>query len=341
MFYSLYEGVIRPFIFKLNPESAHNLIMKSMHIASSNSVLTSLVEQKVESRPCKVMGIDFPNPVGLAAGLDKDGEAIDAFGALGFGFIEVGTVTPKPQPGNDKPRLFRVIPAEGIINRMGFNNLGVDNLVKNIKKSRYKGVLGVNIGKNKVTPLEKSVDDYLYCLDKVYNYATYITVNISSPNTPNLRKLQLGSALEELVVALKTRQAELAKQYNKYVPIAIKIAPDLTDEEIANICEIFLKNNVDGIIATNTTLDREMINDMPHVREAGGLSGRPVFEKSTEVLNKISKIIDGRIPIIGVGGIDSPLAARKKFENGASLIQIYSGFIYKGPSLIQKIVKYL
>ncbi|MGN1392966.1 MAG: quinone-dependent dihydroorotate dehydrogenase [Succinivibrionaceae bacterium] len=341
MFYSLYQGCVRPLIFKLNPEIAHNLIMKSMHIASGYAFATKLISQKVEQRPCRVMGIDFPNPVGLAAGLDKDGEAIDAFAALGFGFIEVGTVTPKPQPGNDKPRLFRVIPAEGIINRMGFNNKGVDNLIENIKKSRYKGVLGINIGKNKVTPLEDSVNDYLYCLDKVYNYASYVTVNISSPNTPNLRKLQLGSALEELVVALKKRQSELSKQYNKYVPIAIKIAPDLNDEEIKNICDIFIRNKVDGIIATNTTLDREMINDMPHVTEAGGLSGRPVFEKSTEVLKKINNIIDGRIPIIGVGGIDSPLSAKLKFENGASLIQIYSSFIYKGPEIIKEIVKYL
>lgn len=337
----MYEGLVRPCIFKLDPEQAHNLIMGGMKLCGKNSLLTSLIAQKVEARPCRVMGIDFPNPVGLAAGLDKDGEAIDAFAALGFGFIEVGTVTPKPQPGNDKPRLFRVIPAEGIINRMGFNNKGVDNLIENIKKSNYKGVLGINIGKNKVTPIENSVDDYLYCLDRVYQYASYVTINISSPNTPNLRSLQLGSALEELVKALKTRQEELSKLHNKYVPIAIKIAPDLTDEELANICRIFLENKVDGIIATNTTLDREMIRDMPHVTEAGGLSGRPEFEKSTEVLKKINQIIAGRIPIIGVGGIDSPLAARAKLNNGAELIQIYSGFIFKGPKLIQEIVKYI
>ena len=325
----------------MDPEKAHLLTMKMMSIASRSPLLTSLVSQKVESRPCRVMGLDFPNPVGLAAGLDKDGEAIDAFAALGFGFIEVGTVTPKPQPGNDKPRLFRVLPAEGLINRMGFNNLGVDHLVENIKKSRYKGILGVNIGKNKVTPIEESVNDYLYCLEKVYNYASYVAVNISSPNTPNLRTLQLGDALVELVQALKKKQHELAVANNRYVPIAIKIAPDLSDEEIENICRIFLENEVDGIIATNTTLDREMIANMPHVTEAGGLSGKPEFRKSTDVLAKINKIINGRIPIIGVGGVDSPMAAAEKIKNGASLIQIYSGFIYKGPELIKNIVNYL
>ncbi|WP_405330514.1 quinone-dependent dihydroorotate dehydrogenase [Ruminobacter sp.] len=337
----MYQPLIRPCLFTMDPEKAHLLTMKMMSIASRSPLLTSLVSQKVESRPCRVMGLDFPNPVGLAAGLDKDGEAIDAFAALGFGFIEVGTVTPKPQPGNDKPRLFRVLPAEGLINRMGFNNLGVDHLVENIKKSRYKGILGVNIGKNKVTPIEESVNDYLYCLEKVYNYASYVAVNISSPNTPNLRTLQLGDALVELVQALKKKQHELAVANNRYVPIAIKIAPDLSDEEIENICRIFLENEVDGIIATNTTLDREMIANMPHVTEAGGLSGKPEFRKSTDVLAKINKIINGRIPIIGVGGVDSPMAAAEKIKNGASLIQIYSGFIYKGPELIKNIVNYL
>src|SRR5574344_41141 len=336
MFYQL----ARYFLFKLDPEVAHELTIKQLSLLGGTP-LDIFFRQKVPSRPVEVMGLRFDNPVGLAAGLDKDGEAIDALGAMGFGFIEVGTVTPRPQPGNDKPRLFRVIPAEGIINRMGFNNKGVDNLVENIKKSRYKGILGVNIGKNKVTPIEDSINDYIYCLDRVYQFASYITVNISSPNTPNLRTLQLATALEDLVKALKARQSELTKLHHKYVPIAIKIAPDLNDEEIENICSIFLENNVDGIIATNTTLEREMIRDMPHVTEAGGLSGKPEFEISTLVLKKINKIIAGRIPIIGVGGIDSPLTAKSKLENGASLIQIYSGFIYKGPNLIKEIVKYI
>jgi dihydroorotate dehydrogenase len=312
-----------------------------MRFMGKSKLLTSMISQNVASKPVKVMGIEFPNPVGLAAGLDKDGEAIDAFGALGFGFIEVGTVTPKPQPGNDKPRLFRIIPKNAIINRMGFNNLGVDNLVENIKKSRYKGVLGVNIGKNKVTPIEKSVDDYLYCFDKVYEYASYVTINISSPNTPNLRSLQLGEALEELVMALKKRQGELSEKYGKYVPLAVKIAPDLTDEEIEGICNIFLKHKVDGIIATNTTIARDEVKDFKNGLETGGLSGQPVFEKSTDVLKKINQIVDGRIPIIGVGGVDSLEKAQEKFKNGAQLIQIYTGFIYEGPKLIQKIVNYL
>jgi dihydroorotate dehydrogenase len=315
--------------------------MGQMRFMGKSKLLTSMISQNVASKPVKVMGIEFPNPVGLAAGLDKDGEAIDAFGALGFGFIEVGTVTPKPQPGNDKPRLFRIIPKNAIINRMGFNNLGVDNLVENIKKSRYKGVLGVNIGKNKVTPIEKSVDDYLYCFDKVYEYASYVTINISSPNTPNLRSLQLGEALEELVMALKKRQGELSEKYGKYVPLAVKIAPDLTDEEIEGICNIFLKHKVDGIIATNTTIARDEVKDFKNGLETGGLSGQPVFEKSTDVLKKINQIVDGRIPIIGVGGVDSLEKAQEKFKNGAQLIQIYTGFIYEGPKLIQKIVNYL
>src|SRR5574344_2327324 len=233
MFYQL----ARYFLFKLDPEVAHELTIKQLSLLGGTP-LDIFFRQKVPSRPVEVMGLRFDNPVGLAAGLDKDGEAIDALGAMGFGFIEVGTVTPRPQPGNDKPRLFRVIPAEGIINRMGFNNKGVDNLVENIKKSRYKGILGVNIGKNKVTPIEDSINDYIYCLDRVYQFASYITVNISSPNTPNLRTLQLGTALEDLVKALKARQSELTKLHNKYVPIAIKIAPDLNDEEIENICSI-------------------------------------------------------------------------------------------------------
>ncbi len=341
MNYSMYKGWIRPCLFQLDPERAHEITMSLLHNCGRYPFLTSFIAQKVEQRPCKVMGLDFPNPVGLAAGLDKDGEAIDALAALGFGFIEVGTVTPRPQPGNDKPRLFRILPAEGIINRMGFNNKGVDNLIANIKKSRYKGILGINIGKNKTTPIEKSVDDYLICLEKVYQFASYVTVNISSPNTPNLRSLQLGSALEDLVKALKARQAELAKLHNKYVPIAIKIAPDLNDEEIANICRIFLDNKVDGIIATNTTLDREVIHDMPHVTETGGLSGKPEFLKSTEVLKKINQIIQGRIPIIGVGGVDSPLTAKEKFNNGAQLVQLFTSFIYQGPAVIKEIVRYL
>jgi len=277
----------------------------------------------------------------LAAGLDKDGECIDAFGAMGFGFVEVGTVTPKPQPGNDKPRLFRLIPAQSIINRMGFNNLGVDNLVENLKKAHYDGIIGVNIGKNKVTPLEKGKDDYLECMDKVYPYAGYIAVNISSPNTPNLRDLQYGAALDDLLAALKDRQLVLEKKYAKYVPLALKIAPDLSDDEIQKIAQSLLKYKIDAVIATNTTLSRDLVNKMPAGNETGGLSGRALTSRSTQVIAVLNKALQGQIPIIGVGGIDSYIAAKEKIQAGASLVQIYTGFIYRGPGLVKEIVTQL
>ncbi len=336
MFYQL----ARHFLFKLDPEVAHELTIKQLSLLGGTP-LDIFFRQHVPSRPVQVMGLTFDNPVGLAAGLDKDGEAIDAFGAMGFGFVEVGTVTPRPQPGNDKPRLFRVIPAEAIINRMGFNNKGVDHLVEKLKKTRYQGIIGVNIGKNKDTPLENGKDDYLICMDKVYPYAGYIAINISSPNTPGLRQLQYGAALDELLVALKQRQAELAQLHGKYVPLAIKIAPDMNDDELAQVAASLLNSQVDGVIATNTTLDREMIFDMPHANEAGGLSGRPLQAKSTEFIRKLAGHLKGAIPIIGVGGIDSPLAAREKIDAGAALVQIYSGFIYKGPPLVRAIVEHL
>ena len=328
----------RYFLFKLDPEVAHELSIKQLSLLGGTP-LDIFFRQQLPSRPVEVMGLRFDNPVGLAAGLDKDGEAIDALGAMGFGFIEVGTVTPRPQPGNDKPRLFRVIPAEGIINRMGFNNKGVDHLIEKVKKSNYKGILGINIGKNKDTPLENGKDDYLICMDKVYAYAGYIAVNISSPNTPGLRQLQYGAALDELLAALKQRQLELAQLHGKYVPLTVKIAPDLSAEELEQVAQSLMKNKIDGVIATNTTLDREMIFDMPHAAEAGGLSGRPLQAKSTAFIRELAGHLNGAIPIIGVGGIDSALAAREKLAAGASLVQIYSGFIYKGPPLIRDIVE--
>ena len=334
MFYQL----ARYFLFKLDPEVAHELSIKQLSLLGGTP-LDIFFRQQLPSRPVEVMGLRFDNPVGLAAGLDKDGEAIDALGAMGFGFIEVGTVTPRPQPGNDKPRLFRVIPAEGIINRMGFNNKGVDHLIEKVKKSNYKGILGINIGKNKDTPLENGKDDYLICMDKVYAYAGYIAVNISSPNTPGLRQLQYGAALDELLAALKQRQLELAQLHGKYVPLTVKIAPDLSAEELEQVAQSLMKNKIDGVIATNTTLDREMIFDMPHAAEAGGLSGRPLQAKSTALIRELAGHLKGSIPIIGVGGIDSALAAREKLAAGASLVQIYSGFIYKGPPLIRDIVE--
>lgn len=333
MFYRL----ARSAIFKLDAEKAHDLAIKNLS-RFTGTPLDLFYRQHVPDRPVEVMGIKFKNPVGLAAGLDKNGECIDAFGAMGFGFVEVGTVTPRPQPGNDKPRLFRVIPAEGIINRFGFNNLGVDNLVENVKKAKYDGVIGINIGKNKDTPVEKGAEDYLICMEKVYPYAGYITVNISSPNTPGLRALQYGEALDDLLSQLKQKQKSLAEQHGKYVPLALKIAPDLEDREISQIAQSLIKNDIDGVIATNTTLDRALIKDMPHCHEAGGLSGRPLQNRSTEVIRRLAEELDGALPIIGVGGIDSAVSAREKMMAGAQLVQIYSGFIYHGPKLVKDIV---
>ncbi|WEM43866.1 quinone-dependent dihydroorotate dehydrogenase [Photobacterium sp. DA100] len=327
----------RSAIFKLDAEKAHDLAIQNFS-RFTGTPLDLFYRQHVPDRPVEVMGIKFKNPVGLAAGLDKNGECIEAFGAMGFGFVEVGTVTPRPQPGNDKPRLFRVIPAEGIINRFGFNNLGVDNLIENVKKANYDGVIGINIGKNKDTPIEKGAEDYLICMEKVYPYAGYITVNISSPNTPGLRTLQYGEMLDDLLSQLKEKQKELAEKHGKYVPLTLKIAPDLEDHEIKQIAESLIKNEIDGVIATNTTLDRSLVKDMPHCDEAGGLSGRPLQNRSTKVIRMLAEELDGALPIIGVGGIDSAISAREKMAAGASLVQIYSGFIYHGPKLVKDIV---
>ncbi|MGR5268203.1 quinone-dependent dihydroorotate dehydrogenase [Vibrio astriarenae] len=327
-------------IFQLDPEKAHDLAIDNFK-RFTGTPLDLFYRQKLPHRPVECMGITFPNPVGLAAGLDKNGECIEAFDAMGFGFVEVGTVTPRPQPGNDKPRLFRLVEAEGIINRMGFNNKGVDYLVENVKKANYNCVLGINIGKNKDTPIEKGTEDYLVCMEKVYEHAGYIAANISSPNTPGLRTLQYGEALDELLSALKEKQAELAEQYGKYVPLALKIAPDLSDDEIEQICESLIKYKIDGVIATNTTLDRSLVDGMKHANEAGGLSGRPVQSRSTEVVRKLHAELKGQLPIIGVGGVDSVVAAKEKMAAGAELVQVYSGFIYHGPGLVRDIVKNL
>ncbi|MFC1394725.1 quinone-dependent dihydroorotate dehydrogenase [Acinetobacter junii] len=330
MLYSL----ARPLLFTLAPERAHELTLSMLDKAYK----LGFMHQKVANKPVTCMGIEFPNPVGLAAGLDKNGAHIDALAALGFGFIEIGTITPRPQAGNPQPRLFRIPEAKAIINRMGFNNDGVDKLVENVKASKFKGILGINIGKNADTPVEDAVSDYLICLEKVYNYASYITVNISSPNTKNLRSLQSGDALTELLQTLKDRQLELAEQYNHYVPLVLKVAPDLTIEDINFISTQLLKFKIDGLIVTNTTLGREGVENLPNGNEAGGLSGAPVFEKSTECLRQFSKILDGRMPLIGVGGIVSGDQAVIKQQAGASLIQVYSGLIYTGPTLVKDCV---
>ncbi|HDY7743894.1 TPA: quinone-dependent dihydroorotate dehydrogenase [Vibrio vulnificus] len=326
--------------FQLDAEKAHDLAIQNFK-RFTGTPIDLFYRQQLPNRPVECMGLTFRNPVGLAAGLDKNGECIEAFDAMGFGFVEVGTVTPRAQSGNDKPRLFRLVGAEGIINRMGFNNLGVDNLIENVKKAKYSCVLGINIGKNKDTPIEKGAEDYLICMEKVYEYAGYIAVNISSPNTPGLRTFQYGEALDELLVELKRKQAELEEKHGKYVPLALKIAPDLTDDEISQICQSLINNKIDGVIATNTTLDRTMVEGMKHAQEAGGLSGRPLQSRSTEVVRLLRKELQGNIPIIGVGGVDSYVAAKEKMLAGADLVQVYSGFIYHGPGLVRDIVKNL
>ena len=330
MLYSL----ARPLLFSLAPERAHELtlsLLKSSH-------KMGLMRQNVAAKPVTCMGIEFPNPVGLAAGLDKNGAYIDALAGQGFGFIEIGTITPRPQAGNPHPRLFRLPQAKAIINRMGFNNEGVNQLVENVKAAKFKGILGINIGKNADTPVEKAVDDYLICLEKVYNYASYITVNISSPNTKNLRSLQSGDALTELLETLKNRQLELAQEYQHYVPLVLKVAPDLDETDIAFIAKQLLQFKIDGLIVTNTTLSREGVEGLAHAEEAGGLSGAPVFEKSTACLAAFAQVLKGQIPLIGVGGILSGADAVAKKQAGASLVQVYSGLIYTGPELVKDCV---
>lgn len=333
----MYYPFVRKALFKLDPERAHEVTFQQLRRVSGTP-LEWLVRQNVPSKPVTCMGLTFKNPLGLAAGLDKNGECIDALGAMGFGSIEIGTVTPRPQPGNDKPRIFRLVEAEGLINRMGFNNHGVDNLVENVKKSHFDGVLGINIGKNKDTPVEHGKDDYLICMDKIYPYAGYIAINISSPNTPGLRTLQYGDALDDLLFAIKNKQQALQELHHKYVPVAVKIAPDLSEEELIQVADSLVRHNIDGVIATNTTLDRSLVQGMKYCDEMGGLSGRPVQLKSTEIIRRLSQELNGRLPIIGVGGIDSLIAAREKMAAGASLVQIYSGFIFKGPPLIKEII---
>ncbi|MFZ4832701.1 quinone-dependent dihydroorotate dehydrogenase [Rouxiella sp. Mn2063] len=336
----MFYPFVKKALFQLDAERAHELTFRQLG-RISGTPFEFLIRQSLPTKPVSCMGLSFKNPLGLAAGLDKNGECIDAFGAMGFGFVEVGTVTPRAQDGNDKPRLFRVVPAEGIINRMGFNNHGVDNLVNNVKKSHFGGILGINIGKNKDTPVENGKDDYLICMEKVYPYAGYIAINISSPNTPGLRTLQYGEALDDLLSAIKSKQLELQQRHHKYVPVAVKIAPDLSREELIQIADSLVRHNMDGVIATNTTLDRSLIQGLDYCEQAGGLSGRPVQMKSTEIIRMLSEELKGQLPIIGVGGIDSLTAAREKMAAGATLIQIYSGFIYQGPRLIKDIVTHI
>ena len=325
---------IRPLLFKLDPEVSHELSLDWMG-ALERLKLLSLFSSEAVSDPVEVLGLKFPNAVGLAAGLDKNGDYFNALGALGFGFVEIGTVTPKAQTGNPKPRLFRLEEEQGVINRMGFNNKGVEHLVNQVKQTRrFTGVLGINIGKNKLTPDENALDDYLICLDAVYPHADYVTVNISSPNTPGLRNLQFGESLNVLLAGIKKRQKLLAAEYDKYVPIVVKIAPDMTDEELKATAETFLAQGIDGVIATNTTISREGVELSLFAEEAGGLSGLPVRDKSTHAIEVLAETLADKMPIIGVGGILSGDDAAEKLAAGASLVQLYSGFIYRGPELV-------
>ncbi len=330
--------LLRSFLFTQDAEWSHDVTINSLKKMGGTG-FDCLYKQNIADKPVELLGLKFPNPVGLAAGLDKNGECIDAFAAMGFGFIEVGTVTPRPQPGNDKPRLFRLPPAQAIINRMGFNNKGVDYLVEQVKAAKYDGILGINIGKNKDTPNEEGKNDYLTCLDKVYEHASYVTINISSPNTPGLRNLQYGEALNELLGAIKQRQLELEQKFGKYVPVLVKIAPDMSEEEVIQVAETLINNEIDGVIATNTTLSRDKVAHLPHGNEAGGLSGMPVRAPSTEVIRMLNQALAGKLPIIGVGGINSAQAAQEKIDAGAKLVQIYTGFIYRGPKLVKEIAE--
>ncbi len=329
--------LIKSLLFKLDPEISHNLTLSALNVAEKLGLLKS----KPLNKPKTVMGINFHSPVGLAAGLDKNGDHIHALAALGFGFIEIGTITPRPQAGNPKPRLFRLPEKNAIINRMGFNNKGVDHLVEQVKKTNFKGVLGINIGKNADTPIENAVDDYLICMRKVYELASYITINISSPNTKNLRQLQQGSEFKPLLAALKNEQTVLNEKHERYVPLVVKIAPDLTEEEVKAIANVLLELEMDGVIATNTTVSREEVKGLPHGDEVGGLSGSPVLNQSTKVVEHLFAELGDRIPIIAAGGIMGAEDAKAKIKAGASLVQVYTGFIYRGPGLIAEITEAL
>jgi len=331
---------LRSLLFQLDPETAHDWTHRWLS-AAPTWPMRLIFKTCVPDAPCRVMGLDFPNPVGLAAGLDKDGECIKAWEALGFGFIEVGTVTPRPQPGNPRPRMFRLPQAQALINRMGFNNRGVDYLVEQVRHARFKGVMGINIGKNADTPVERATDDYLIGLRKVYPWASYVTVNISSPNTPGLRNLQYGETLDRLLAALKEEQQRLADVHSRYAPLAIKIAPDLTDADVRTVGQALLRQGMDAVIATNTTFSRAGVESLPHAQETGGLSGAPLMARSTEMVRQLADILEGRLPIIAVGGILSGADAAAKIAAGASLVQIYTGFIYRGPELIREAVQAL
>lgn len=323
--------LLRPLLFTLDAESAHHLTLESLRLAGS---LAHHCLPHVAATPRTVMGLDFPNPVGLAAGLDKNGEYIDALAALGFGFIEIGTVTPRPQPGNPRPRMFRLPAARAVINRMGFNNKGVDTLVANVRRARFRGVLGINIGKNFDTPIERAAEDYLACLRRVYEHASYVTVNISSPNTKNLRQLQQGDELGLLLTALREERERLADIHGRRVPLALKIAPDLDSSQITAIAGLLVTHGIDAVIATNTTVSRDAVAHLPHGGETGGLSGAPLTTQAQNVTRQLAASLQGAVPVIGVGGIMDASDAAARISAGASLVQLYTGLVYAGPALV-------
>jgi dihydroorotate dehydrogenase len=331
-------SLARPFLFCLDAERAHDLALTSIE-AAYRTGLNPLLAEKPKPLPTKVFGIEFPNPVGLAAGLDKNGAHVDALAALGFGFIEIGTTTPRAQPGNPKPRMWRLPQQQAVINRLGFNNGGVDALVRNVEKGKFSGVLGINIGKNKDTPNERAVDDYLHCLERVYARASYVTINVSSPNTQGLRDLQEEETLKRLIGTLREAQESLAAKHGTRKPMLLKIAPDLADSELDSIADVLLAAAIDGLICTNTTIDKSGLGSAPHAQETGGLSGKPLFGKATSVLAGMAHRLGGRIPLIGVGGILSGADAATKISAGARLVQFYTGMIYRGPGLIRECVE--
>ena len=332
----------RSLLFKLDAENAHHLSLRGLRLGEKSGALSLLYPEDSFIDPVEVMGLKFPNRVGLAAGLDKEGNTIDALGRLGFGFVEIGTITPRPQAGNPKPRLFRLVEEQAIINRMGFNNPGIKAGVANVKAAKsFNGIVGFNIGKNKDTPNENAADDYLICLREAYSVADYIAVNLSSPNTPGLRDLQGEDACAQLLETLKREQEKLAAEHGKKVPLLFKVAPDLDPPHIAGLARVFRDGGLDGLIATNTTITRDGVESNPKHEEAGGLSGRPLTKRSTEVIAAFASELNGALPIIGVGGISSAEDAVAKIRAGASLVQIYSAFIYQGPDLVREVAQRL
>jgi dihydroorotate dehydrogenase len=325
-------SMIRPLLFSMDPEGAHDLSLSALRYMPKRCF------KQIEHRPVRALGLEFPHFVGLAAGLDKNGEYLDALAKLGFSFIELGTVTPKPQVGNPKPRLFRLPKAQAIINRMGFNNQGVDALVTHVEKACYKGILGINIGKNKDTSLDRAADDYIYCLNKVYEYASYVTINISSPNTPDLRQLQQKEYFAHLLSQIQAEQIKLSDKFQRHVPLVVKISPDEDAETLKQMTDVILNLGIEGIIATNTTCSRKGVEHLSRSEESGGLSGKPVWELSTQCLRLLKHYVGNDVTLIGVGGIDSCDSARSKLNAGASLIQVYSGLIYHGPGLVHELV---